>query len=189
MQSHNASGPMTLHTVRLPPTTTALPLRQSQTLAGSAEPYPVHPTIPSGCRMSSSSSRLRYHHLPMSVRFVADRPEPLRATQRPRGLDGAPFLPAAPVTGLGSRTTGCSRAAEPCPRENGGPPPPKADAQRPIVWGSRSIRRRRCRQALSQQQDGVPPLPLPGCGSQNHPPATDSHTLFQSRYLTSFHPP
>ena len=25
-----------------------------------------------------------------------------------------------------------------CPRENGGPPSPKADAQRPMVWGSRS---------------------------------------------------
>ena len=33
-------------------------------------------------------------------------------------------------------------------------------------------RRRRCPPALSQQQDGLPPppLPLPGCGRQNHPP-------------------
>ena len=35
---------------------------------------------------------------------------------------------------------------------------------------------------LSQQQDGVPPFPLPGRGSQNHPPpqVLDSHLpLFQ----------
>ena len=43
-------------------------------------------------------------------------------------------------------------------------------------------RRRRCPPALRQQQDGLPPLPLPGCGRQNHPPpqVLDSHLpLFQ----------
>ena len=33
------------------------------------------------------------------------------------------------------------------------------------------LRRRRCRPALGQQPDGVPPLPLPGHGHQDHPPA------------------
>ena len=53
------------------------------------------------------------------------------------------------------------------------------------VWvPCQSLRRGRCRPALRQQQDGVPPLPLPlpGCGSQNHPPpqVLDSHLpLFQ----------
>ena len=52
-------------------------------------------------------------------------------------------------------------------------------------------RRRRCRQALGQQQDGVPPFPLPGCGSQNHTPpqVLDSHLpLFQRPvYLPHVH--
>ena len=51
--------------------------------------------------------------------------------------------------------------------------------------------RRRCRPALGQQQDGVPTLPLPGRGRQNHPPAQilDFHLpLFQKPlYLPHAH--
>ena len=42
----------------------------------------------------------------------------------------------------------------------------------PMVWGAppQRFRRRHCRPALGQQQDSIPPLPLPGSRCQNHLP-------------------
>ena len=63
---------------------------------------------------------------------------------------------------------------------------PEAGAHRPMVGVPfQCLRRRRCRPALGQQQDGVPPLPFPGRRSQNYPPAEvlDFHLLLFENLL------
>ena len=69
--------------------------------AGSAEPY-VHPTIPLGLPHVVQFVEASIHHLPMSVRFVADRLSRY-ANARGEVSMAASFL--CQITGLGSRNT------------------------------------------------------------------------------------
>ena len=71
------------------------------TLAGSAEPY-VHPTIPLGLPHVVQFVEASIHHLPMSVRFVADRLSRY-ANAKGEVSMAASFL--CRITGLGSRNT------------------------------------------------------------------------------------
>ena len=71
------------------------------TLAGSAEPY-IHPTIPLGLPHVVQFVEASIHHLPMSVRFVADRLSRY-ANAKGEVSMAASFL--CRITGLGSRNT------------------------------------------------------------------------------------
>ena len=70
-------------------------------LAGSAEPY-IHPTIPLGLPHVVQFVEASIHHLPMSVRFVADRLSRY-ANAKGEVSMAASFL--CRITGLGSRNT------------------------------------------------------------------------------------
>ena len=71
------------------------------TLAGSTEPY-IHPTIPLGLPHVVQFVEASIHHLPMSVRFVADRLSRY-ANAKGEVSMAASFL--CRITGLGSRNT------------------------------------------------------------------------------------
>ena len=95
MQSHNA------HSDRLASSPAAHANGAANTPVDSAEPY-VHPTIPLGLPHVVQFVEASIHHLPMSVRFVADRLSRY-ANARGEVSMAASFL--CQITGLGSRNT------------------------------------------------------------------------------------
>ena len=95
MQSHNA------HSDRLASSPAVYDNGAANAPAGSAEPY-VHPTIPLGLPHVVQFVEASIHHLPMSVRFVADRLSRY-ANAKGEVSMAASFL--CQITGLGSRNT------------------------------------------------------------------------------------
>ena len=152
----------------------------------------------------SRASRSNYFGL---MTGVPVGPEPVEGTSWPIPAPRRPETvlppPSTPPVALGQ-----GRWGTPGLFENQGPGSSLAEGGSPPSYGMgvpfQRLRCRRC-QALGQEQHGVPPLPLPGRGRQNHPTLyvlhlhlplfqrpvylPDSHQQLQHRKVTGETPP